>query len=106
MPCGSAILRPLLAQLCPVSTLMGIGRIKSSQPALTPNARHVLAISCIPIPALGPEPEIFLFYGGFPSPDIMTDPSKEAGFLAFMYPVIEPEKLRERLGSVDFINRQ
>ena len=67
------------------------------------NACHVLAISCIPIPALGPEPEIFLFYGGFSSPDIMTDPSKEAGFLAFMYPVVEPGKLRERLGSLDFI---
>jgi hypothetical protein len=67
------------------------------------NARHVLAISCIPIPTLGPEPEIFLFYGGFSSPDIMTDPGREAGFLAFMYPVVEPEKLRERLGSVDFV---
>jgi len=67
------------------------------------NARHVLAISCIPIPTLGPEPEIVLFYGGFSSPDIMTDPGREAGFLAFMYPVVEPEKLRERLGSVDFV---
>jgi hypothetical protein len=67
------------------------------------NAHHVLAISCIPMPALGPEPEIFLFYGGFSSRDIMTDPSQEAGFLTFMYPVVEPEKLRERLGSVDFV---
>src|SRR5467141_1653342 len=67
------------------------------------NARHVLAISCIPIPTLGPEPEIVLFYGGFSSPDIMTDPGREAGFLSFMYPVVEPEKLRERLGSVDFV---
>jgi hypothetical protein len=25
------------------------------------NARHVLAVSCVPIPSLGPEPEIFLF---------------------------------------------
>jgi len=67
------------------------------------NAHHVLAISCIPMPALGSEPEIFLFYGGFSSRDIMTDPSQEAGFLTFMYPVVEPEKLRERLGSVDFV---
>jgi hypothetical protein len=67
------------------------------------SAHHVLAISCIPMPALGPEPEIFLFYGGFSSRDIMTDPSQEAGFLTFMYPVVEPEKLRERLGSVDFV---
>jgi hypothetical protein len=30
---------------------------------------------------------------------------KEAGFLAFMYPVVDSEKLRERLGSVDFVPR-
>lgn len=70
------------------------------------NAHHVLAISCIPIPSLGPEPEIFLFYGGFSSPEIMTDPTKEAGFLAFLYPVLDAEKLRERLGSVDFTARR
>jgi hypothetical protein len=67
------------------------------------NAQHVLAISCVPIPSLGPEPEIFVFYGGFSSPDIMTDPAKEAGFLAFLYPIVEPEELRQRLGSVDFV---
>jgi hypothetical protein len=68
------------------------------------NAHHVLAISCIPIPSLGPDPEVFLFYGGFSSREIMTDPTKEAGFLAFLYPVVAPEKLRERLGSVDFVS--
>lgn len=67
------------------------------------NAHHLLAISCIPIPSLGPDPEVFLFYGGFPSPETMTDPTKEAGFLAFLYPVVEAEKLRERLGSMDFV---
>jgi hypothetical protein len=70
------------------------------------NTRHVLAVSCIPIPSLGPEPEIFLFYGGFSSADIMTDPTKEAGFLAFLYPIADSEKLRERLGSVDFVPGQ
>lgn len=69
------------------------------------NAHHVLAISCIPMPALGPEPEIFLFYGGFSSREIMNDPTKEAGFLAFLYPVVDSEKLRERLGSVDFVSQ-
>jgi hypothetical protein len=67
------------------------------------NARHVLAISCIPVPRLGPESEIFMFYGGFSAREIMTDPTKEAGFLAFIYPVADAEKLRERLGSVDYI---
>jgi hypothetical protein len=67
------------------------------------NAQYVLAISCVPIPSLGPEAESFLFYGGFSSQDVMTDPTKEAGFLAFLYPVVGPEKLRQRLGSVDFV---
>jgi hypothetical protein len=55
--------------------------------------------------ALGPEPEIFLFYGGFSSREIMTDLTKEAGFLASVYPVVDAEKLRERLGSVDFVSQ-
>lgn len=67
------------------------------------NAHHILAISCVPIPSLGPEPEIFVFYGGFSSREIMTDVGKEAGFLAFLYPISDSEKLRERLGSVDFV---
>lgn len=67
------------------------------------NAHHVLAISCVPIPSLGPEPEIFLFYGGFSSREIMTDVGKGAGFLAFLYPISDSEKMRERLGSVDFV---
>jgi len=67
------------------------------------SARRVLAISCIPIPSLGPESEIFVFCGGFSAADVMTDPTKEAGFLGFLYAVVEAEKLRERLGSVDFL---
>jgi hypothetical protein len=70
------------------------------------NLRHVLAISCVPILALGPEPEIFLFYGGFSSHETMTDPTQEGGFLAFVYPVVDAERLRERLGSVDFFPRR
>jgi len=69
------------------------------------NACHVLAISCVPIGSLGPEPEIFLFCGGFSPRSIMTDPNKEAGFLAFIYPVVDVEKLRQRLGSVDFVSK-
>lgn len=64
---------------------------------------HVLAISCVPIPSLGPEPEIFLFCGGFSSREVMTDVGKGAGFLAFLYPISDSERLRERLGSVDFV---
>jgi hypothetical protein len=67
------------------------------------NARDVLAINCEKIPKLGPEPEMFLFYGGFDPSEIMTDPKKEAGFLAFRYPLSEADKMRERLGSVDYV---
>lgn len=67
------------------------------------NARHVLALSCEAIPKLGPGPEIFVFYGGFDPAETMTDPTKEAGFLAFLYPVPEADKLKERLGSVDYL---
>jgi hypothetical protein len=41
------------------------------------------------------------FYGGFDPHEIMTEPRKEAGFLAFLYPLSEADKARERLGSVD-----
>lgn len=69
------------------------------------NARHVLAISCEPIPNLGPEPEMFMFYGGFDPAELMNDTTREAGFLAFLYPISEADKMRERLGSVDYILR-
>jgi hypothetical protein len=67
-----------------------------------PSATHVLAISCVAIPTLGPDPEIFLFHGGFDATETMTDPRKKAGFLAFLYPVSEAATLRDRLGSVDY----
>jgi hypothetical protein len=44
---------------------------------------------------------MFLFYGGFDPAEMMTDPTKEAGFLAFLYPLSAAEMTRERLGSVD-----
>jgi hypothetical protein len=68
-----------------------------------PNAKHVLAITCVKILRLGPEPEIFLFCGGFDAPETMTDPTKKAGFLAFLYPLSEASNVRERLGSVDYV---
>jgi hypothetical protein len=67
------------------------------------NTIHVLAITCVAIPRLGPDPEIFLFHGGFDAPETMTDPTKEAGFLAFLYPLSEATKMQERIGSVDYV---
>lgn len=67
------------------------------------NARHLLAITCEHIPRLGPDPEIFMFYGGFDPVEIMDNANRQAGFLAFLYPIADAIKLRERLGSVDYI---
>lgn len=69
------------------------------------NGTHVLAITCLAIPKLGPDPEIFLFHAGFDAPETMTDPRKVAGFLAFLYPLSEAANLRERLGSVDYVSK-
>jgi len=66
------------------------------------DAKHVLAITCVAIPRLGPDAEIFLFHGGFDAPETMTDPTKQAGFLAFLYPLSEAANVRKRLGSVDY----
>ncbi len=67
------------------------------------NVRHVLAVTCVTIPRLSSEPEVFLFHGGFDALESMTDPTKKAGFLAFLYPLSEAAKMRERLGSVDYL---
>lgn len=67
------------------------------------NARHVLLLTCAPILRLGQAPEVFIFQGGFDPPEIMIDPTKEAGFLAFRYPLADADPLRERLGSVDYV---
>jgi hypothetical protein len=67
------------------------------------DAKHVLVINCEAIPRLGRDPEIFLFQGGLDAPETMTDPTKQAGFLAFLYPLSGAAKVRERLGSVDYI---
>ena len=44
-----------------------------------------------------------MFYGGFDARETMEDANKQAGFLAFIYPVTEADKLRERIGSADYI---
>jgi hypothetical protein len=68
-----------------------------------PNVTHVLAVSCEKIPKLGPEPELFVFYGGFDPPEKMIDATKEAKFLAFIYPISDVKEICERVGSVDYV---
>jgi hypothetical protein len=65
------------------------------------NATHVLLVTCAEFHRLGPEPEVLIFYGGFSPPQIMTDETREAGFLAFIYPAADAESLRTRIGTVD-----
>jgi hypothetical protein len=65
------------------------------------NARHVLLITCEPIPRVSPESECLLFYGGFSPRVIMDDTSQEAGFLAFLYPVGDAEELKKTIGTID-----
>jgi hypothetical protein len=67
------------------------------------NARHVLAVTCTAIPRMGPASEMFIFNGGFDPIETMLDPNEEAGFLAFLYPLPEAEKVREKVGSVDYV---
>jgi hypothetical protein len=42
-----------------------------------------------------------MFYGGFDPVEIMHDTNREAGFLAFLYPISEADKMRQRLGSLN-----
>jgi hypothetical protein len=65
------------------------------------NARHVLLLTCEPIPKVSSEPESLLFYGGFSPRTVMDNTSQEAGFLAFMYPVAEAENLKRTIGTID-----
>jgi len=65
------------------------------------NARHVLLITCEPIPRVSPESELLVFYGGFSAPAIMNDTAQDAGFLAFIYPAADAEELKKTIGTID-----
>jgi hypothetical protein len=93
---------PTIGPIVPTTDADGLQRNACILASSHANARHVLAVTCQGIAKLGPDPEIFMFYGGFDPPDRMTDSTREAGFLAFLYPLPEPEGMRERLGSVDY----
>lgn len=88
--------------LLPIADQQGNQRMACLLASPYANAKHVLALTCEPIPVLGPEPEMLLFYGGYDPSDIMLDPRKEAGFLAFLYPASDSEHLKQRIGTVDF----
>jgi len=67
-----------------------------------PNPEHTLVLTCEAIPRLSSGPEALVFYGGFDARAVMTDTSKKAGFLAFIYPTENAPDLMKRIGTVDF----
>jgi hypothetical protein len=93
---------PTIGPILPTVDPDGVARLGCMVASPHINARHVLLLTCQAIPQLGTEPEVFLFVGGFDPRDALDDVNREAGFLAFLYPVSEVEKLKERLGTVDY----
>jgi len=67
------------------------------------NAKHVLLVTYDVLKDFGTDPEVFLFHAGFDPIERMTDVNQEAGFLIFKYPIPEPDKAKERIGSVDYV---
>jgi hypothetical protein len=65
------------------------------------DAHHVLCISCQWIPRLGPEREMLNFIGGFDPRSVMDDTSRGAGFVSFIYPIQDAERLKSLIGSID-----
>ena len=80
----------------------GVTRIAALLANPTQETRHVLLVTCEEIQPLSGEPEMLMFYGGFDHKSVMTNASREAGFLAFSYPIADAETLRRSLGTVDF----
>lgn len=63
----------------------------------------ILLLSCESLPHLDQDRDSFLlFLGGFDAPEIASDPTKQTTVLAFSYPVLNADELRQRLGSIDF----
>jgi hypothetical protein len=48
--------------------------------------------------------EMLLFFGGFDRREIMDDTSRDAGRLAFLYPVSDIDGLKQKLGRVDLLS--
>lgn len=61
-----------------------------------------LLVYCEPLPRMDQtRSSSMLFVAGFESATVMNDVAKPVSYLAFSYPVEEPEQLRQRIGSID-----
>jgi hypothetical protein len=64
--------------------------------------KHVLVLTCIPQPPIGPDRELMMFLGGFDPPSTIANPRKPTSFLSFLYPPDNFEDLKQRLGCIDY----
>lgn len=65
--------------------------------------KRVLALYCEVIPRLDMNNETALtFIGGFDSDEIVNDLTRTTSFLALLYPVMNPNELIAKIGSIDF----
>jgi hypothetical protein len=94
---------PTIGPIVPLLDDAGVSRLGCMIASPYENARHVLLLTCESIPPLGSQAqETFIFVGGFDPKENFTDITREAGFLAFIYPISEADKLKEQIGTVDY----
>jgi hypothetical protein len=67
---------------------------------------RILALSCEAVPRLDKDEETALtFIGGFDRPEIVNNLTETTSFLALSYPVVNPDELITKIGSIDFVER-
>ena len=72
-------------------------------PYLDNGERFALVLYCELDPSKDTKETFLTFMGGFDSPEIAYDNSKETKILSLMYPAVDAENLAKRIGSIDYI---
>ena len=72
-------------------------------PYLDDGERFALVLYCELDPSKDAKETFLTFMGGFDSPEIVYDHSKETRVLSLMYPAVDAENLGKRIGSIDYI---
>ena len=72
-------------------------------PYLDDGERFALVLYCELDPSKDTKETFLTFMGGFDSPEIVHDHSKETKVLSLMYPAVDAENLAKRIGSIDYI---
>jgi hypothetical protein len=72
-------------------------------PRGNPMQDYLLILSCDDDPPLGEvNAPMLAFMGGFDDPSVVLDRNQSTEFLVLMYPAVDYEELRTKLGTVDF----